>query len=217
MRCGLAPTHAAGKWQEQGWNWGLQTPGLVLSPFCQGSDTSPSQVSCLLPAPRWLLFVKTKTFSWLFLIVQQDWDLPMGSGRTSRGDGLLGIFTPAVVSDRRGSVSPGGPAVLLPFQNLEGGQRCNTTPRCLRSLAVLAPWAIFTVLCSALPESKASDHPSANNFFFKKLPWSHFFIWNLLVHPYTRNSIYLRMKFFRGGCYYFKEKYRVGGSNKENH
>lgn len=67
-----------------------------------------------------------------------------------------------------------------------------------------APWAAF-------PESTASDHPSANDFFLKKLPWSHFFIWKLLVHPYARNSIYHQMKFLKGGCYYFLLKRSIGG------
>lgn len=73
------------------------------------------------------------------------------------------------------------------------------------------PHTVSRALRSALSEHKLLDHSLlANYLLLKKLPWGYFFLWRLLVHSCTRNSIYHQMKFFffflRRGCYYFFER-----------
>lgn len=93
---------------------------------------------------------------------------------------------------------------------LERRQWCTWTPGTRGAWPLSSPCTVSAIPCSVLPKSKASDHPSANDSFLKKLPWRHFFMWKFFYGPYARTSIYHLMRTFLEGVviFPFKKKYQ---------
>lgn len=196
------------KQQEWGWIWCLWIPGpgflqscYVLMLLCHRS------AFYFLFTFNILYFSKANTFLIMYNnLVRFE---HIGPGRTSEGRDLPEVSLLRLCLSRSVRCSCVGylcwrtwerPAM----QQDPSSQELGFSP---------GPCAASVALCSALTEHKAPGHSQSANYpLLEKSPWSYFFVWRLLVHSCTRNSIYHQMKFFLKRLLLFHWKRIISGT-----